>query len=250
VSTSRRRLVAGLVATTALAGGPAASVQASPPKGDAPSVLQRLVWKGVPVYCGGSRGRLVALTFDDGPSPWTTRLAAALARANAPATFFLVGSRIRYWRDGVRAAAFAGDLGNHTWTHPHLLRLRPAAVARQLRLTQLEIVGATRRLPAVFRPPYEQANRRIDRIARSLGLLDVRWNVDSGDSARGASPRAVVRTVLTRARPGSIVLLHDSHPWTAGLVPALVRGLRARHLRPVALTTLLELDPPAAGGRC
>jgi peptidoglycan/xylan/chitin deacetylase (PgdA/CDA1 family) len=246
---SPRTLGAGLAAAaTVLA---VASAQASPPKGDAPDVLQQLVLKGAPVFCGGNRGSLVALTFDDGPSPWTTRLAAALRRAHAPSTFFVVGRRIRFWTSGARAAARAGALGNHTWSHPHLLRLGAAAVTRQLRWTQLEILKATGEIPPLFRPPYEQANRRVDLIARSLGLLDVRWNVDSGDAVPGASPAAVVRTVVSQARPGSIVLLHDSHPWTAAIVPAMVRGLRARRLRPVTITTLLEHDPPAraAGGR-
>jgi peptidoglycan/xylan/chitin deacetylase (PgdA/CDA1 family) len=141
-------------------------------------------------------------------------------------------------------------LGNHTWSHPHLLRLRPALVSRQLQWTQVRILQTTRRLPAVFRPPYEQANPRVDRIARSLGLVDVRWSVDSGDSLPTASAGAVARTVLQAVRPGSIVLLHDSHSWEPQVVAALAAGLRRLHLKPVTLTTLLELDPPTSRAAC
>jgi peptidoglycan/xylan/chitin deacetylase (PgdA/CDA1 family) len=167
-----------------------------------------------------------------------------------PATFFLVGSRIVFWPAGARAAAGAGVIGNHTWSHPHLLRLRPNLVERQLRWTQLRILQATRRLPALFRPPYEQANARVDRIARTLGLVDVRWSIDSGDSLSGASATAVVRHVLATARPGAIVLLHDSHAWDPAVVAALARGLRALRLKPVTLTTMLELDPPRGRAAC
>jgi peptidoglycan-N-acetylglucosamine deacetylase len=204
----------------------------------------------VPVYCGGGRSRLVALTFDDGPGPWTAELATALRRAGAPSTFFLVGNRVHSWAAGARAAARAGILGDHTWSHPHLPKLAPAAVERELRSTQLAILRATREFPALFRPPYEQATPRIDRIARSLGLLDVRWSVDSGDDVPGAAPQQVVRNVLASARGGSIVLLHDAHPWTAEAARAIVRGLRARGLRPVSVQTLLELDPPRGRAAC
>ncbi len=212
--------------------------------------MQQLVWQAKPVYCGGSAKRLVALTFDDGPGPWTLLLAATLRRARAPATFFLVGERVKTWPDGAQAAATAGEVGNHTWSHPHLTRLRTGAIRRQLRWTQLEILEATRRVPALFRPPYEQAGRRIDLIGRDLGLVDVRWTIDSGDSRKGAAPDRVVHAVLARVRPGAIVLLHDAHPWTASAARAIVAGLRARHLRPVTVTTLLERDPPRLHDRC
>jgi peptidoglycan/xylan/chitin deacetylase (PgdA/CDA1 family) len=232
---------------------PAAQAKKPPRTVDGPSALQQLVWKAVPVYCGGGRRRLVALTFDDGPGPWTLTLAAALRHVHAPATFFVVGSRIQFWPEGARADARAGVLGNHTWSHPHLRRLKPGDVRSELWRTQVQVVETTRQLPAVFRPPYEQANRRIDRIAKTLNMVDVRWNVDSGDAARGATPAAVVSTVLAQARPGAIVLMHDLHPWSGAAAAAIVLGLRARHLRPVTVPTLLELDPPrqlAGGDRC
>jgi peptidoglycan/xylan/chitin deacetylase (PgdA/CDA1 family)/prolyl-tRNA editing enzyme YbaK/EbsC (Cys-tRNA(Pro) deacylase) len=239
----------GALAVTLVLALPAGAA-VRPPAGDGPSVVQQLVWQGAPIYCGGSAKRLVALTFDDGPGPWTLALAATLRRSHAPATFFQVGSRIKTWPAGARAAAGAGELGNHTWSHPHLPRLRPRAIRRQLQWTQVTIVETTRRVPAVFRPPYEQGGRRVDAIGRGLGLLDVRWTIDSGDSRRGATASSVVREVLSHVRPGAIVLLHDSHAWTPVAARAIVTGLRARHLRPVTVTTLLERDPPARRDHC
>jgi peptidoglycan-N-acetylglucosamine deacetylase len=238
------------LALVAAAAAIAAASSGAAPAADGPTRLQQLIWRGLPVYCGGAARPWVALTFDDGPGPYTERLAAALRHARAPATFFLVGERVAVWPAGARADAAAGALGNHTWSHAHLRLLRTAAVRRQLLWTQVEVTHATRKVPALFRPPYEQANVRIDGVVRQLNLLDVRWDVDTRDAFAGATSASTVTTALTTVRAGSIVLLHDSHPWTAAAAVAIVRGLRTRHLRPVTVTALLERDPPSAGSRC
>src|SRR5437764_4625043 len=87
--------------------------------------VPRLIQTAQPVYCAGARGRSFALTFDDGPSPYTLRLVRVLRRARGRATFFEVGSRVGIWPDGARASARVGELGNHTWSHAHLPGLSP-----------------------------------------------------------------------------------------------------------------------------
>lgn len=248
------RRVALLVAAGSVAFGAAGAVRA--PAADGPSRLQRLIWRGLPVYCGAPRGRVVALTFDDGPGPYTTRLLAALRRGHAPATFFFVGSRLAYWPAEGRAAARYGSVGVHTWTHAHLPALRPRAVKADLLRTQREILRRTGTLSSLFRPPYEESTARVDKVAQTLNLLQVRWSVDSGDSLAGASPGATLARVGAGLRPGAIVLMHDAHPWTPDVVAAVLRDLRARKLRPVTVQELLERDPPRwaqlnpAGPRC
>jgi peptidoglycan-N-acetylglucosamine deacetylase len=239
-----------LATVIAVAAAAAVPGSGAAPRSDGPTRLQKLIWRGLPVYCGGTARPWVALTFDDGPGPYTERLATALRRVHAPATFFLVGARVAVWPAGARADARAGVLGNHTWSHAHLRRLRPAAVRRELTWTQAEVVRVTREVPALFRPPYEQATVRVDGVVRRLNLLDVRWDVDTRDAFAGASAESTVATALAGARAGSIVLMHDAHPWTAAAAVAVVRGLRARHLRPVTVPALLDRDPPRAGSRC
>ena len=102
----------------------------------------------------------------------------------------------------------------------------------------------------LFRPPYDRVNARVERIAQSLGLLDVRWNVDSGDSRRGARPGPVAREVVRSLKPGAIVLLHDAHPWTAKVVRRVLAAALRRHLRPLTVPQLLETDPPTPGENC
>ena len=134
---------------------------ATPPR-DGPSNLQTLIWRAKPVFCGGAGKNLVSLTFDDGPSPFTEGIVAALRAGQARATFFDVGNRLAFWPDAVRATATVGSMGVHTWTHAHLPRLKPARVRDELLRTQLAIFRTTRQLASVFRPPYEQATVRDD----------------------------------------------------------------------------------------
>jgi peptidoglycan/xylan/chitin deacetylase (PgdA/CDA1 family) len=238
-----------LLALAAVAIAVAGGARVAPAQ-DGPTELQKLVWRGQPVYCGEGSRRWVALTFDDGPGPYTLRLTSTLRRLHARATFFLVGNRIATWPDAARADAAAGALGNHTWSHPHLPRLAHARVFRELQWTQVAIVGATHKVPALFRPPYEQANAKVDGVARQLNMVDVRWDVDARDAFPGATEASTVRNVLAAVRPGSIVLMHDAHPWTADAAAAIVRALRARRLKTVTAATLLDRDPPHVGSAC
>lgn len=220
-----------------------AGALALPPLESLPT-QQRLTYLAKPVYCGGIRGRNVALTFDDGPGPYTLRLVRVLRKEHVRATFFLVGSRVPLWPGSVRAAGKVGVLGNHTWSHAHLLRLSRFGVWRELERTQLVIGRTAGVAPRLFRPPYEEANPAQDRIARSLRLLDVRWSVDAGDALPGARAGPVLRAAKAGLRPGAIVLLHDLHRWTPGVVRKLVHTARRRGLSLVTVPTLLAREPP------
>ena len=217
---------------------------ALPPLASLPT-MERLTYSAKPVYCAGARGRDVALTFDDGPSPYTLRLVRVLRRERARATFFVVGSRVGIWPSAVRAASRVGVVGNHTWSHPHLARLSPGVVRSELERTQWILRRMLGSVPRLFRPPYEQATPAQDRLVRSLSLLDVRWSVDSGDSRVGARPGGVVRAVKRRLRPGAVVLLHDPHPWTPAVARTLIRVARKNGLRLVTVPELLARQPPS-----
>jgi peptidoglycan-N-acetylglucosamine deacetylase len=217
----------------------------------------RLVQRADPVYCGYPRGRNFALTFDDGPGPYTVQLVRVLRRGHARATFFDIGSRVDLFPAGIRAAARVGVIGNHTWSHPHLRGLSTADTRRELLETQLAVGRALGSAPRLFRPPYDEADQRDDLLARELDLLDIRWSVDSGDSRPGATPAAALRTVRAGLRPGAIVLMHDLHPWTPAVVRRILRIAHRRGLRPVTVPELLKRQPPSlrqidseGAGRC
>jgi peptidoglycan-N-acetylglucosamine deacetylase len=181
-----------------------------------------------------------------------------LARARARATFFVVGQRAALRPDLVRAEARLGEVGNHTWSHPHLAGLARRDVVRELLRAQAAVVRATGVRPLLFRPPYDVETPAASAAARALGLADVRWSVDSGDSLPGATPATVTRIVELGLRPGAIVLLHETHAWTVAALPRILRAVHRRGLDPVTVPELVALDPPSraqlvplrASGRC
>jgi peptidoglycan/xylan/chitin deacetylase (PgdA/CDA1 family) len=186
---------------------------------------------------GSRRRRLVALTFDDGPSSYTPAVLRALRRARAHATFFVVGLHVAGREPTLRHAVDAGDeLGDHAWDHP------PLPSHWQLRRTGAALSRVTGLRPCVFRPPYGLVDRRLRRSAASLGMTVVGWDVDASDWA-GLRPKQIARHVLGSIRPGSIVLMHDGggvRARTVKALPRILRGLRRRHYRAATVSRLLE----------
>jgi peptidoglycan/xylan/chitin deacetylase (PgdA/CDA1 family) len=215
-----------LLPSTALA---VVEVEASKGRSAGVVAVEKLARTGATVYCGGRQGRLVALTFDDGPSRYTKQVVAELRRFRARGTFFLVGSRLDFYRGALRAEAQAGTIGDHTWTHAYLRTLDEAGLRAQIGRTRAAEIGRTGRRVLLFRPPYGVRTRAADAYVRRLGMLQVLWDVvDSG----------------VGIRPGSIVVLHDTRPEVVPLLRKILRSLRARHLRAVTVPELLANDPP------
>ena len=221
-----------------------------------PAELRRAVTlavdRGRPVYCGGRRSNAIALTFDDGPGEYTSRLVAILRRAGARATFFVVGNRLQYWPAVVRDEATVGVVGDHSWSHAHLTRLPRWLAWLELARTQYALSHVLGHTPRLFRAPYEEHDSSLDATAASFGLVDVFWSVVSGDDQPKPKPtvRSVVRNVTAGLRPGAIVLMHDLHPWTVQAMPQILRAIRLRGLRAVTVPELLALDTAAGHERC
>jgi peptidoglycan/xylan/chitin deacetylase (PgdA/CDA1 family) len=170
--------------------------------------------------------KCLALTFDDGPAvPETATLLTYLAQYKARVTFFTVGQNVAAHPDLVRAEAKAGhEIGNHSWNHPDLTRLTPQQIASQLSRTSAAIKAATGKTPTVFRPPYGAINQTV-RAATTLS--PVLWDVDTEDwKYRDAAQ--VAQTVIDKAQPDDVVLLHDIHPTSVAALPQILRTLTAR----------------------
>jgi peptidoglycan/xylan/chitin deacetylase (PgdA/CDA1 family) len=213
------------------------------------AVAQLLARRAI-VSCGGGKGDAVALTFDDGPGPYTSQILDVLRRNGAHATFFVVGNRLAYWPHAAYAEARLGGVGNHTWSHAHLTRLPHWLVWLELMRTQYEVGGDVGWKPRLFRTPYAEHTPATDGIASKLGLVEVFWDVDAQDDVPHAKVSAIVRNVERGLRPGAIVVLHDIHPWTLRALPRILQAIRVRGLRAVSVQELLAIDPPAPGQRC
>jgi peptidoglycan/xylan/chitin deacetylase (PgdA/CDA1 family) len=207
--------------------------------------LARLGRLGRPVYCGAQRTHFVALTFDDGPGPYSQLALRILRHAGATATFFLVGKELRYWPTIPAQEAVLGALGDHTWTHPELPALTTGAIREQLRSTRAAVQAAAHAPVLLFRPPYDQWDRRVLDQARALGLTTILWSIDTRDS-EGAAWYQIAANVAGYVRGGSIILMHENHGQTIeALKFRILPLLKRRHLIPVTVPQLLALDPPS-----
>jgi peptidoglycan/xylan/chitin deacetylase (PgdA/CDA1 family) len=186
---------------------------------------------------------VVALTFDDGPGPYTGLAIRKLRENHVRATFFLVGKQIRAYPRWAGREKPVAAMGDHTLTHPFLPALAQPQMAQEIGGAKTMLEHATREPVVLFRPPYEGRTPAIDREARALGMLEILWNVDSGDSL-GAEYAGIEHNVLAGLHPGSIVLMHENRGQTIRALPAIFAALARDHLRAVTVPELVEQDPP------
>jgi peptidoglycan-N-acetylglucosamine deacetylase len=199
------------------------------------------------VRIAGAQHREIALTFDDGPGPYTPVILATLEREHVPATFFEVGILERYFYDSTAAiVADGGAIGDHTELHAAMSRLSSRGQRTQLLEDAAAIERHGARFPRLFRPPYGMWNSNTLALLHRYRMLMVLWTVDTSDYRR-PGVQAIVRAALSGARPGAIILLHDAggnRSETAAALPKIIAGLRRRGYRLVTVPRLL-LDNPA-----
>jgi peptidoglycan/xylan/chitin deacetylase (PgdA/CDA1 family) len=192
--------------------------------------MRRLTSLGRPIYCAGRHGNEVALTFDDGPGPYTRLVVAKLRKHRVHATFFVVGRNIELVPGATRAERAIGAVGDHTYTHPLLTGLSRGEAEHEIVRTQQALERST--------------GAPIDDIAHAHGLLEILWTVDSADSL-GANYAQIEHNVITGLHPGSIILMHENHGQTVRALLAIFGALQRLHLRAVSVPQLLTDDPPS-----
>ncbi len=180
------------------------------------------------------RSGSITLTFDDGPSPvMTPRLVRVLVREQVPATFFMVGEKVRRSPAVARLVRDQGfTIGNHTWSHPDLTRLSSRRVRGQVLKAGAELRRQGIRTGRLMRPPYGAISGRVSREIRRMGLVPVLWTADSLDWSGGSAPQ-IARRILAQLRRyrTNVVLQHDgvgNSAASVAAVPILVRAARAR----------------------
>jgi peptidoglycan-N-acetylglucosamine deacetylase len=226
---------------------PAALIMLAGSLAVAPSAVAARVHLPPGVLTSASTGSsLVALTFDNGPSPYTPKILHVLNRYSVPVTFFVTGSKARRHPQFVRAAVALGDqIGNRAYTPRDLQSLSTPHVVSELAGGQAAIRQAAGVTPAWFRPPFGDVDARIEDIAASLGLRTVTWSVNAGDSTN-PGVATIETNVVDFVRPGSIVLLNDGRGNRIQTVAALlgiIQTLRAEGYRFVTLDQLFGLAP-------
>jgi peptidoglycan/xylan/chitin deacetylase (PgdA/CDA1 family) len=199
---------------------------------------------------GGHKGHELALTFDDGPGPYTLQVVQTLNALHVHATFFAIGEEEHYFSAGTLAELRSGDVvGDHTETHPMMASLSAHQQYEELYEQILRIQALGGPTPRLFRPPYGSFDATTFKELRAVHLLMVLWSDDTSDYTLPGTA-AIVHRALAGAHPGAIILMHDAggnRAETVAALPAIVRGLRRRGLEPVTIPRLLLDDPPPRG---
>lgn len=151
------------------------------------------------------QGKVLYLSFDDGPDPtWTPQVLDVLAANKVHATFFMIGSTAAEHPALIRTVRAKGHtVGSHTFTHANLTKLPDAGVISQLAKTRA-VIGPT----TCTRPPYGAVSHRVTTLLAGQGQHAQLWDIDTRDWAKPGVP-AIVTNVLTHAKNGAVVLMHD-----------------------------------------
>lgn len=160
------------------------------------------------VYRGQTSRKSIAITFDDGPSESTSRLLEVLEKYGARCTFFQCGANVRRLPDVCRAVAAAGhEIGNHTYSHPLLQFKSSEFMYSEIREAQSLIFDTAGVKPVLFRAPFGVRWFGLGEAQRRTGVMGVMWSAIGLD---WKLPTNAVRTrLLSAARPGAIICLHD-----------------------------------------
>ncbi|HWS89636.1 MAG TPA: polysaccharide deacetylase family protein [Pyrinomonadaceae bacterium] len=191
--------------------------------------------------------RVVALTFDDGPTrDKTAEVMRLLREREVRATFFVTGGELEQNADAGREIVAAGhELGNHSYSHERMVFVTPAYVRREVERTDELIRAAGHSGEIHFRPPYGKKLLALPFYLSRHGRKTITWDVEPDSELRtDADAAAITRHVLDRTRPGSIILLHVMYPnraETMKAVPPIIEGLRRDGYRFVTVSELLAV---------
>ena len=195
---------------------------------------------------GPTADSVVALTFDDGPTPgYTETILAVLDSFDVKATFFVTGREVESNSEQARKLVEAGhELGNHSYRHSRMVLMAPSTVRDEIERTDRAIRSTGYTGPIHFRPPYGKKLFSLPWYLSRHQRKTIMWDLEPESYAEVRRDADTLSAyVLDRAQPGSIVLLHvmfESRATSMAAVPAIIEGLTARGYRFVTVTELLN----------
>ena len=195
------------------------------------------------IHRGNASNKQIALTFDDGPHPiHTLEVLKLLEQYNAKATFFCIGKNVIKHPDVLRQIHNAGHIiGNHSYTHSATIDFHgETSWLNELRQTDATIKQAIGRAPRFFRPPYGVTTPHLANAIRKSGHDVIGWRIRPYDTLKRRSPTRIARTLLHQAKPGSIILLHDTHDRITLVLEQLLPELRQRGYSLVTVAELID----------
>jgi peptidoglycan/xylan/chitin deacetylase (PgdA/CDA1 family) len=178
--------------------------------------------------------KVVALTFDDGPAPDATgQILSSLEQGGVRATFFVTGAELeKNMAEGRKIVAAGHELGNHSYSHERMVLVTPSYVEQEVERTDQLIRDAGHQGEIYFRPPFGKKLFTLPYYLARTGRESITWDVEPESNAEiAADSDKIAEHVLSRARPGSIIILHvmyRSRGESLEAVPKIVAGLKAQ----------------------
>jgi peptidoglycan/xylan/chitin deacetylase (PgdA/CDA1 family) len=155
----------------------------------------------------------LALTFDDGPSQWTSSVLDLLHEHQARATFFVIGQRVQERPEDLRRIAEEGhEVGSHTMTHPRLTEISDDEARHEIQEGAAAVAEVLGDRPHLFRAPGFHTDERVLEIVAQLELDPVFADVDPQDWQPGMGSHAIFSRCFVGCCEGAIVDLHDGYP--------------------------------------
>jgi len=197
----------------------------------------------VPIYRVETPRQQMSISFD---AMWgvdhTDELLRILKENDVRTTFFLGGYWVEKYPEYVRKIVEAGhEIGNHTYSHPHLNSLSPAAIRQELERNHNNIKAITGTDSFLFRPPFGEYSNKVIEVAKELGYYTIQWSIDSLDW-KDVSAGFIVDRILSKAGPGEIVLMHNNGKHTAEAVARFLPELNRMGLEVVPISKLIYRD--------
>jgi peptidoglycan/xylan/chitin deacetylase (PgdA/CDA1 family) len=193
--------------------------------------------------------KVVALTFDDGPSKeYTPQFLTVFKKYNAKVTFFVCGGWVKVNPDILKMEYAAGhEIANHTYTHPLLSKMSEGAIIRELTRTSDIIDKTIHVYPIVMRPPFGASSPAVNSAVAKLGFHKVTWTflVNDYDYKKTTSDR-IASQIIANAHPGAILVMHDGNgnrQKTLDALPKIIETLRDRGYRFVTVAEILHVKP-------
>lgn len=187
--------------------------------------------------------KMVALTFDDGPSNQNTnRILDVLEQNHARATFFIIGKRIADRTEVIaRALSLGCEIGSHTWGHSDFTKYPKSALIDSLEKTDEAMVSNFNYHMTLFRPPYASINKDVEDVSKDMGYTMILWSGSSHDwSIKDANK--VYRNTFQCAADGAIILYHDIYDFTADAIERVVPDLISQGYQLVTISELIAMD--------
>ncbi|MBO5136143.1 MAG: polysaccharide deacetylase family protein [Clostridia bacterium] len=182
--------------------------------------------RDLPIYCVDKQEKVCAISFD---AAWgnedTHQLIEILDRYNVKTTFFVVGSWVDNFPESVKELSDAGhEIMNHSDSHPYMTKISKEEMIKEVESCDKKIENITGKKPTLFRAPYGDYNNEVVGTMRETGHYTIQWDVDSLDW-KNLSAQEITDRVISKVKPGSIVLFHNAALNTPKALPGILEKL-------------------------